>query len=73
VATFVNERGDLAELTYMPAGVSACFLQKPTQTSLQGRVAYPGLYELKRSRVEHVRGVSVEAGVIMDRMLWRTS
>src|SRR3712207_8317884 len=52
VATFENERGDVAELTDVPAGVSECFLQKPTQTALQGRVSRPGLYELKRLRVE---------------------
>ena len=58
VATFENERGDVAELTDVPAGVSECFLQKPTQTALQGRVSRPGLYELKRLRVEHLRGVT---------------
>lgn len=58
VATFANERGDVAELTDMPAGDSECFLQKPTQTSLQGRAAYPGFYELKRLRVEHLCGVT---------------
>lgn len=58
VATFANERGDVAELTEVPAGVSECFLQEPTQTALQGRAARPGLYELKRLRVEHLRGVT---------------
>lgn len=58
VATFVNERGDVAELTEVPAGASECLLQKPTQTALQGRVTRPGLYELKRLRVEHLRGVT---------------
>ena len=58
VATFENERGDVAELTDVPAGVSECFLQKPTQTALQGRASHPGLYELKRLRVEHLRGVT---------------
>jgi hypothetical protein len=58
VATFENERGDVAELTDVPAGVSECFLQKPTQTALQGRAFHPGLYELKRLRVEHLRGVT---------------
>jgi hypothetical protein len=48
VATFANEHGDVAQLTDMPAGVSQCFLQKPTQTSLRGRAAHPGCYELKR-------------------------
>ncbi|HEV2742614.1 MAG TPA: hypothetical protein VGV91_05635 [Rubrobacter sp.] len=58
VATFVNERGDVAELTEVPAGASECLLQKPTQTALQGRATRPGLYELKRLRVEHLRGVT---------------
>src|SRR3712207_8323602 len=58
VATFENERGDVAELTDVPVGVSECFLQKPTQTALQGRVSRPGFYELKRLRVEHLRGVT---------------
>jgi hypothetical protein len=58
VATFANERGDVAQLTDMPAGVSQCFLQKPTQTSLRGRAAHPGFYKLKRLQVEHLRGVT---------------
>jgi hypothetical protein len=58
VATFANEHGDVAQLTDMPAGVSQCFLQKPTQTSLRGRAAHPGFYELKHLRVEHLRGVT---------------
>jgi hypothetical protein len=57
VATFVNERGDVVELTDMPSAESECFLQKPKQTSLQGRAACPGSYELRRLRVEHLRGV----------------
>ena len=57
VATFVNERGDVAELTDMPSEVSECFLQKPKQTSLQGRAACSGFYELRRLRVEHLWGV----------------
>ncbi len=58
VATFANERGDVTELTEVPAGASECLLQKPTQTALQGRATRPGLYELKRLRVEHLRGVT---------------
>ena len=58
VATFVNERGDVAELTDMPSAGSECFLQKPKQTSLQGRAACPGFYELRRLRVEHLWGVT---------------
>ena len=58
VATFSNERGEVAELTNMPAGVSECFWQEPRQTSLRGRAASPGYYELDRLRVEHLRGVT---------------
>ena len=58
VATFVNERGDVTKFTEVPGGVSECLLQKPTQTALQGRATRPGLYELKRLRVEHLRGVT---------------
>jgi hypothetical protein len=47
VATFENERGDLAELTDVPAGTSECVVQKPTQIGLQGRADYPGFYEMK--------------------------
>jgi hypothetical protein len=58
VATFANERGDAAELTDVAAEASDCVLQEPTQIGLQGRVAYPGFYQLKRLRVEHLRGVT---------------
>jgi hypothetical protein len=58
VATFENERGQLAELTDVPAETSECVVQKPTQVGLQGRAAYPGCYELKGLRVEHLRGVT---------------
>jgi len=58
IATFVNERGDIMELTDMPAGVSVCFLQKPKQTSLRGRAGRPGFYKLKCLRVEHLSGVT---------------
>jgi hypothetical protein len=58
VATFANERGGILELTDMPPEESECFLQKPTQTALQGRANHPGFYELKRLRVEHLSGVT---------------
>jgi hypothetical protein len=47
VATFANERGDVAELTDVPAGASECVLQETTQVGLQGQAVYPGFYELK--------------------------
>jgi hypothetical protein len=58
VAIFENARGDVVELTEVPAGASECVLQKPTQIGLQGRAGCPGFYELKRLRVEHLRGVT---------------
>jgi hypothetical protein len=33
-------------------------VQKPTQIGLQGRADYPGFYEMKRLRVEHLQGVT---------------
>ena len=57
VATFENERGDIVELTDVPAGVSECVVQEPTQIGLQGRAA-PGLLRVKRLRVKHLRGVT---------------
>jgi hypothetical protein len=57
-ASFANERGDVVELTDMPAEESECFLQRPTQTVVRGRAAHPGCYELKRLRVEHLSGVT---------------
>jgi hypothetical protein len=33
-------------------------LQEPTQTALQGHAAYPGDYELRQLRVEHLGGVT---------------
>jgi hypothetical protein len=58
VATFVNERGDAAELTDVPAGASDCVLQEPTRIGLQGRATHPGFYRLQRLRVEHLSGIT---------------
>ena len=58
VAAFVNERGDVAELTDVPDEASDCVLQEPTQIGLQGRAAHPGFYRLERLRVEHLSGVT---------------
>jgi hypothetical protein len=58
VGIFENQRGQLVELSDVPAEASDCVLQEPTQTALQGRAAYPGVYELRRLRVEHLRGVT---------------
>src|SRR5919199_3312737 len=53
-----NQHSQRVELSDVPARMSECILQKPTQTVLQGRAAYPGVYELRRLRVEHLRGVT---------------
>jgi hypothetical protein len=58
VATFINERGDLAEFTDVPAEASDCVSQEPAQIALQGRLVYPGSYNLERLRVEHLSGVT---------------
>ena len=58
VGIFENQRGQLIELSDVPAEASDCVLQEPTQTALQGRAAYPGDYELRQLRVEHLRGVT---------------
>ena len=58
VGIFENQRGQLVELSDVPAEASDCVLQEPTETALQGRAAYPGVYELRRLRVEHLRGVT---------------
>jgi hypothetical protein len=58
VATFANEGGDVMELTDMPGGASECFVLEPKQTSLRGQANHPGYYELRRLRVEHLRGVT---------------
>ena len=58
VATFVNELGQVAEFTDVPAEASDCVLQEPTEIGLQGRPANPGYYTLKSLRVEHLSGVT---------------
>jgi hypothetical protein len=58
VATFVNERGDVAEFTDVPAAASDCVLQEPTQIGLQGRATCAGFYRLERLRVEHLSDIT---------------
>jgi hypothetical protein len=58
VATFENQRGQIVELSDVPLKMSECVLQEPTETALQGCAAYPGVYKLRRLRVEHLRGVN---------------
>jgi len=58
VGIFENQRGQIVELTDVPTRMSECILQQPAQTALQGRATYPGVYELRRLRVDHLRGVT---------------
>ncbi len=58
VGTFVNELGEVVELTDVPARMSECVLQEPSQTALQGRAAYPGVYEMRQLEVKHLQGVT---------------
>ena len=48
VGVFANERGEVVELTDVPARMSECVLQEPSQTALQGRASHPGVYEMLR-------------------------
>jgi hypothetical protein len=81
VATFINERGDLAEFTDVPVKASDCVSQEPAQIALQGRLAYPGSYNLERLRVEHLSGVThvdpprigFEVKETSDVVAWRLS
>jgi hypothetical protein len=58
VGTFENRRGQIVELDDAPGRLSECLLQRPTQTALQGRATCPGVYEMRRLRVEHLLGVT---------------
>jgi hypothetical protein len=58
VGVFANERGEVLELSDVPARLSDCVLQKPSQTALQGRAARPGLYEMRQLKVRHLHGVT---------------
>jgi hypothetical protein len=58
VGVFENQQGQILELSDMPLRATECVLQEPTQTALRGRAAYPGDYELRQLRVEHLRGVT---------------
>jgi hypothetical protein len=58
VGIFVNERGEVVELTDVPSRMSECVLQEPSQTALQGRASYPGVYEMRRLEVKHLQGVT---------------
>jgi hypothetical protein len=55
---FANEREDIVELTDVPARMSECVLQEPSQTALQGRASHPGVYEMRQLKVKHLQGVT---------------
>ena len=55
---FQNQRGQLVELSDVPARLSECVVQEPTQIALQGRADYPGVYELRRLEVAHLLEVT---------------
>jgi hypothetical protein len=58
VGVFENEEGQFVELSDVPARMSDCVVQEPTQIALQGRAAHPGVYGLRRLEVEHLLGVT---------------
>jgi hypothetical protein len=58
VGVFENERGQVVELSDVPARLSECVVQEPTQIALQGRADYPGVYGLRRLEVEHLLGLT---------------
>jgi hypothetical protein len=58
VAVFANGRGEVIELTDVPASASECVLQDPSQTALRGRADRPGVYELRSLKVKDLRGVT---------------
>lgn len=56
---FQNQRGQVVELSDVPARLSECVVQEePTQIALQGRAAHPGVYELRRLEVAHLLEVT---------------
>ena len=58
VAVLANGRGEVIELTDVPASVSECVLQDPSQTALRGRADRPGVYEMRLLKVKDLRGVT---------------
>jgi hypothetical protein len=58
VGVFANERGEVLELSDVPARLSECAVQEPSQTALQGRAARPGFYEMRQLKVNHLHGVT---------------
>ncbi len=79
VGIFENHQGQVVELSEVPNRMSECVVQEPAQTALQGRAAYPGVYKMRRIRVEHLGGVthveppeiSFEVGGTTEVVGWR--
>ena len=57
VGIFENQRGQVIELSDVPARSSECVVQESTQTALQGRAAHPGVYRLRQLEVKHLSGM----------------
>ena len=57
-AVLANEDGEVIEFTDVPASVSECVLQDPSQTALRGRAERPGVYELRLLKVKDLQGVT---------------
>jgi hypothetical protein len=55
---FQNQRGQVVELSDVPARLSECVVQEPRQIALQGRVAHPGEYKLRRLEVAQLLEVT---------------
>src|SRR5215210_6212396 len=58
VGVFENQRGQVVELSDVPARSSECVVQEPTQTALQGRAGHPGVYKLRQLKVKHLLGMT---------------
>lgn len=56
---FQNQRGQVVELSDVPARLSECVVQEPRQIALQGRANHPGEYKLKLRRLEVARLLEV--------------
>jgi hypothetical protein len=56
-AVFVNESGEVIELTDVPASAAECVLQDPAQTALRGRADRPGVYRMRLLKVQDLQGV----------------
>jgi hypothetical protein len=58
VAVLANERGEVIELTEVPASASECVLQDAAHTALRGRADRPGVYRMRLLKAQDLRGVT---------------